>query len=131
MENIQQQAEQAKLEAQRDYELKQQQLQMQQAQFDQEYKLKQQQLSASTSSSSGSSASISKSTSKANVPYFSNYNQAASWLKSQGISSGSSGMMTKNEWLGRKQRGSQSAETKYPSYEAYINAYVEWLVENR
>ena len=127
------QAEQARIEAQRDYQLKQQQLQMQQAQFDKEYSLKQQQLSASTSSSSGSSASISKSgsTSKANIPYFSNYNQAASWMKSQGISSGASGMMTKNEWLGRKQRGSQSAETKYPSYEAYINAYVEWLVENR
>ena len=127
------QAEQARIEAQRDYQLKQQQLQQQQAQFDKEYNLKQQQLSASTSSSSGSSASISKSgsTSKANIPFFSNYNQAASWMKSQGISSGASGMMTKNEWLGRKQRGSQSAETKYPSYEAYINAYVEWLVENR
>ena len=126
-----QQVEQAKIEAQREYQLKQQQLQMQQAQFDKEYSLKQQQLSASTSSSSGSTASISKSTSKANIPYFSNYNQAASWMKSQGISSGASGMMTQNEWLGRKQRGSQSAETKYPSYEAYINAYVEWLVENR
>jgi hypothetical protein len=137
------QMEQAKLEAQRDYEIKQKQLAMQQSQFDKEMKLKEAQLaeskrqanlsSSSSSSSSGGSASISKSgsTSKANVPYFSNYNQASAWMKSQGISSGASGMMTKNEWLGRKQRGSQSAETKYPSYEAYINAYVEWLVENR
>lgn len=131
------QAEQAKKEAEREYQLKQQQLQMQQEQFNKEYKLKQQQLSASSSSSSGSTASISKSSGstsssstakKASVPFFTNDVQASAWLKSRGYSY--SGLMGQNKWMQLKSTGAGGAEFKYPSYQAYLNAYVDYLVNN-
>jgi hypothetical protein len=141
------QMEQAKLEAQRDYEIKQKQLAMQQSQFDKEMKLKEAQLaeskrqanlsSSSSSSSSGGSAQTSKTSksnsntskqSKVNVPFFTNDMQASAWLKSRGLSY--SGLMGQNKWMQLKQRGAGGAEFKYPSYQAYLNAYVDYLVNN-
>jgi len=127
------QMEQAKLEAQRDYEIKQKQLRMQQEQFAKELKFKESQLAESKRQANlvnDNSVKINKDNGKKNIPFFTNYNQASAWMKSQGVASGDGGLMAEREWMDRKARGGQSAELKYPTYQAYINAYVEWRVEN-
>lgn len=140
-----QQMEQAKREAEREYQLKQQQLQAQQAQFDKEYQLKQQQLSenkrqfnaslnASKASKSNSSSKISNSSVSKdggiNVPSFSTYEEASAFMKKNGLATGDGGLMTKNEWARRKKSGGKSAELAYSSYSEYLKAFVEWRVEN-
>ena len=51
-------------------------------------------------------------------------------MKKQGVATGDGGLMTKNEWLRRKQGRSKSAEVAYSSYSEYLNAFVAWRMEN-
>ena len=139
-----QQMEQAKREAEREYQLKQQQLQAQQAQFDKEYQLKQQQLSEnkrqfdkSLSASKANSNKVGKDNETTvnkdggiNVPSFSTYEEASAFMKKNGLATGDGGLMTKNEWARRKKSGGKSAELAYSSYSEYLTSFVEWRAEN-
>lgn len=68
------------------------------------------------------------------TPEFSTYEAAASYLKKNGVSS--SGLMTRSEWGSRRgsyqnygQGGSEVVD--YGSYDEYLNAYVEFAIENK
>jgi hypothetical protein len=130
-----QQAQQAKIEAQRDYQVRIQQLNMQQKQFDQEYKLKQKQFEEQKRQYNASASSISKN-STSNIsggnstPSFSTYNDASAYMKEQGVATGDGGLMTQSEWSRRKGSGSKSAEVAYSSYSEYLNAFVDWRMAN-
>ena len=66
-----------------------------------------------------------------NVPTkITSYSQAASYMKQQGVAKGDGGLMTESEWKARKNAGSKSAETAYASYSAYLNAFVQYRLQN-
>jgi hypothetical protein len=131
-----QQVQQAKIQAERDYQLRVQQFNAQQSQFNKEYALKQQQYAQQQKKTTSNNSSINKSnntssnTSTRNAPDFKEYTQAVAYLKSKGATMGDGGLMTKNEWLGRKSSGSKSAEVSYSSYNSYLNNYVDWKLKN-
>ena len=125
-----QQMEQAKREAEREYQLKQQQLQAQQAQFDKEYQLKQQQFKESQRQYDNSTKIGKDDSGKTSVPTFKTYEEASAYMKKNGLATGDGGLMTRNEWASRKNRGGNSAELAYSSYSEYLTAFVEWRAEN-
>ena len=110
-------------------ELQKQQLQQSIAEAEREYQLKKAQYDAQVKQYN---ATISNTNNTAKMggalPKVETYEEATKLLKSKGGNVG--GLMTKNEWLGRKQRGNSSAETAYSTYSEYINAYVEWSVNS-
>lgn len=68
------------------------------------------------------------------TPTFSNYEDAAAYLKKKGADVG--GLMTKSEWSRRKssyemygQGGTEAVD--YKTYDEYLNAYVEFSIENK
>ena len=63
-------------------------------------------------------------------PSFSSYEGAAAYLRQKGVTKGDGGLMTKNEWLRRKNSGSKSAEAQYSSYSAYLSSFVAWRLAN-
>ena len=125
-----QQMEQAKREAEREYQLKQQQLQAQQAQFDKEYQLKQAQFKESQRQYNNTAKIVKDDSGKTSVPTFKTYEEASAYMKKNGLATGDGGLMTRNEWARRKGSGSNSAELAYSSYSEYLTAFVEWRTEN-
>jgi hypothetical protein len=64
------------------------------------------------------------------IPTFTTYEDAAAYMKEQGVATGDGGLMTKREWQRRKAGGSNATETKYSSYSEYLNHFVAWRMEN-
>lgn len=61
------------------------------------------------------------------APSFSTYQEAASYLKGKGLSSG--GLMTASEWARhRSNPADTSGAASYPSYQAYLQGYVNALL---
>jgi hypothetical protein len=108
-----QQLEQEQSQWEREYQLKARQLKEQQRQFDKTY-----------SSTSG----IDKGSTE--IPSFSSYEDAAAYMKKQGVATGDGGLMTKNEWLRRKSSGSTSGAFSVDTYNEYLNEYVKWRIDN-
>lgn len=124
-------------------ELQKQQAQAQQAQWEKEYELamkefneKQRQFNLNYKASNASAgavaggAKITKEGNNAEIPSFKTYEEASAYMKKNGLATGDGGLMTKNEWLRRKNSGSKSAELAYSSYSEYLKAFVEWRTEN-
>lgn len=85
--------------------------------------------SGSKGGSGGSASGISGSggSSKSNDTY----NKAAENLKNQGaIKAGDGGLMTKTEWLRRKNSGSNRAEFGFATYQDYVNSFSAWRLAN-
>ena len=81
--------------------------------------------SSSTTKISKSEPSISNN--KTSVPSVGSYEEAVAYLNKNGVK-GDGGLMTRNEWYSRKNRGSKGAELAYSSYPEYLNAFIEWKV---
>ncbi len=118
-------------------ELQKQQAKAEQAQWEKEYQLamkefneKQRQFNKSYSASSNNGGVVGGVADKTSVPSFGSYEDAAAYMKKQGVATGDGGLMTKSEWQRRKASGSKSAEAAYSSYSEYLNAFVEWRVAN-
>lgn len=122
-----QQAQQAQAQWEKEYQLKQAELKEQQRQFDKQYAASQQKAS---SSSSQINKAGNTTTSIKQTPSFTTYEDAAAYMKSQGVATGDGGLMTKSEWNRRKKSGSSSAETAYSSYAEYLTEFVAWRMEN-
>ena len=61
------------------------------------------------------------------APSFSTYQEAASYLQGKGLSSG--GLMTASEWARHKSNPADtSGASSYPSYQAYLQGYVNSLL---
>ena len=60
-----------------------------------------------------------------NRPTFTKYSDAEAYMKSHGIQ-GETGLKNYTEWTRAKYNNSNSAEAKYSTYEAYVNAYVDY-----
>lgn len=99
--------------------------------------------SSSSSGGSGSSGSIKKSSGNSGSQPASidaerdksdytvtTYSGAAAYLRDKGATKGDGGLMTESEWKRRKASGSNSAETAYPTYQAYLANFVTWRVAN-
>lgn len=114
-------------------ELQKQQARAQQSQWEKEYNLKMKQYEESVrqfnvkQSEAASQSKIEKDT---ETVKFTTYNQAATYMRVQGIATGDGGLMTESEWKRRKSSGSNSAEVKYSSYGEYLTAFVEWRKAN-
>lgn len=82
--------------------------------------------------SSGSSqpASIKAEQDKPDTASITTYSGAAAYMRQKGATKGDGGLMTESEWKSRKARGSKSAETSYPTYQAYLANFVTWKVAN-
>ena len=120
-----QQVQQAKIEAQREYNLKQQQLEEQKRQYN---------ASLSASSTKGATNGLvsgitGKNTSNSKQT-FTSYSSASEYMRKQGVATGDGGLMTQSEWIRRKNSGSKSAEAGYSSYSEYLTAFVEWRMAN-
>lgn len=61
------------------------------------------------------------------TPSVGTYDEAVAYLNKNGVK-GDGGLMTRNEWYSRKNRGGSGAEMAYSSYPEYLNAFVEWKV---
>lgn len=61
----------------------------------------------------------------ANIPTFENYEDAEAYMKSHGIQ-GDTGLKNYTEWTRAKYNSTKSPEAKYSTYEAYVNAYVDY-----
>jgi hypothetical protein len=124
------QLQQAKIEAQREYELKVKQFNAQQAQFNKEYSLKQAQLKESQRQYDNTLKVNKDQNGATDVPSFKTYEEASAYMKKNGLATGDGGLMTRNEWARRKNSGGKSAELAYSSYSEYLTAFVEWRAEN-
>lgn len=82
------------------------------------------------SSGSGSSGRGSKNRSSKEKTSFDTYEEAAKYMRDEGVTGSDGGLMTKQEWTKRKKAGSKAAETAYESYEEYLNAFVDWRSNN-
>lgn len=133
----------------KDNEYKIQQLELQKAQLEEEkrqyeksFAEEQRQFNASlaeeqrqynaSQKSSGSGGGIVKGSSgivadkdDENRPTFTDYSDAEAYMKSHGIQ-GETGLKNYTEWTRAKYNNSKSAEAKYSTYEAYVNAYVDY-----
>lgn len=58
------------------------------------------------------------------------YEGAAKALQRAGATTGDGGLMTKSEWLRRKNSGSNRAETSYATYEDYLQSFTAWRLQN-
>lgn len=54
------------------------------------------------------------------------YDKKAKELQDGGFTKDDGGLMTENEWLRRKNSGSNRAAAQYPNYKAYADAYTKW-----
>lgn len=95
--------------------------------------------SSSKSSSKKKSSSSKKSTGKVDTSKTSpktsgdtvkTYSQAAKKLQKAGATTGDGGLMTRSEWLRRKNSGSKRAELAYDSYADYLNSFTAWRLQN-
>lgn len=85
--------------------------------------------SSSTKSSSSSKKSSSSATSTKTTKV-STYSEAAKVLQKAGATTGDGGLMTRSEWLRRKNSGSNRAETSYATYADYLNSFTAWRLAN-
>ena len=83
--------------------------------------------SSKSSSSSKKSTGSAKSTKSTKVT---TYSEAAKVLQNAGATKGDGGLMTKSEWLRRKNSGSKRAETSYATYQDYLNRFTAWRLAN-
>lgn len=81
---------------------------------------------SSSSSKSSSGSSVKNSTPQS----FSTYEEAAAYMRKQGVATGDGGLMTRSEWARRKKSGSKSAEVQYSSYSDYLTNFVKWRMAN-
>ncbi len=84
------------------------------------------QASKSSSGSSGGGGSFGGTVRQS----FNNYEEAAAYMREQGVAKGDGGLMTRNEWARRKHSGSTAAAVQYSSYSEYLTEFVAWRMEN-
>jgi murein L,D-transpeptidase YcbB/YkuD len=64
-----------------------------------------------------------------NIKNIKNYESTTSYLTSQGVSGALiAGLLTEKEWRRKKLSGSASWAVQYPSYESYLDDYVEYCL---
>jgi hypothetical protein len=60
----------------------------------------------------------------------STYSKAAAKMQKAGATTGDGGLMTRTEWLRRKNSGSNRAEFAYATYNDYVNSFTNWRIAN-